>query len=585
MKRRRLFTRACFSHPRRVAIVSAAAFATIISVVAAIPGAAQTPTAPQITSSASTMFIVGSPGTFQVTATGDPTPTLSLVGQPGWLTLSSSGVLSGLAPPSSGQYAYAFTIIANNGVSPEAVQAFTLTALQSPVLMSCPGCGPPPSYPAPTLTVGVPVSVFGVSFAAFPAPTLSESGPLPTGLTFTDEGNGVGQISGTPASGTDGTYPFTIDATNGISPDASKSFNLFVSAPPAITSATSATFTVGTAGSFQFTATGDPTPTFSCTGLPAGLSVSSSGLLSGTPAKTDTPGSNTINVFASNGAATVGSQSFDLIILAPPAFSASSEKGFPIGQHDTYSFTVSGDPAPTVTETGTLPSDLTFTTTSSSSQTQGSITGTPTSSDSGTYSVTFNATNGIAPDASQSLTLTIGNVPAITSPLSAGFIQSAAGSFTIQTTGSPAPNLTRKGSLPKGLQFVDNGNGTAIVSGTPVGRGIFHLIITAKNALGSSLPQHFSLVVGNLPSFISKTPLSAKVGSYYTFPVKTLSWPRSTIALYSGSLPAGLSFTDQGDGRAIISGTPTGPSGSYPLVFQATNELGSKSQSVTLTVQ
>ena len=52
---------------------------------------------------------------------------------------------------------------------------------------------------------------------------------------------------------------------------------------PAITSATTASGTVGTAFNYQITATNSPT-SYSATGLPAGLSVnSSSGLISGTP--------------------------------------------------------------------------------------------------------------------------------------------------------------------------------------------------------------------------------------------------------------------------------------------------------------
>ena len=35
----------------------------------------------------------------------------------------------------------------------------------------------------------------------FPTPTVSESGALPGGVTFTDNGNGTATLSGTPAAG------------------------------------------------------------------------------------------------------------------------------------------------------------------------------------------------------------------------------------------------------------------------------------------------------------------------------------------------------------------------------------------------
>ncbi len=68
-------------------------------------------------------------------------------------------------------------------------------------------------------------------------------------MTFTDNGDGTATLAGTPAPGTDGTYPLTIGAANGVLPDASQSFTLTVDATaPAITSAPSATFTVGGCG-------------------------------------------------------------------------------------------------------------------------------------------------------------------------------------------------------------------------------------------------------------------------------------------------------------------------------------------------
>ena len=48
----------------------------------------------------------------------------------------------------------------------------------------------------------------------YPAPALAESGALPDGLSFTDNGNGTAAIAGTPAGGSSGRYPITITATN-----------------------------------------------------------------------------------------------------------------------------------------------------------------------------------------------------------------------------------------------------------------------------------------------------------------------------------------------------------------------------------
>ena len=72
----------------------------------------------------------------------------------------------------------------------------------------------------------------------FPTSALTETGALPTGVTFVDNGDGTATLAGTPAAGTGGTYPLTITAANGVVPDATQSFTLTVATQaPAITSA------------------------------------------------------------------------------------------------------------------------------------------------------------------------------------------------------------------------------------------------------------------------------------------------------------------------------------------------------------
>ena len=94
---------------------------------------------------------------------------------------------------------------------------------------------------------------FTVTTTGSPTPTLTETGTLPSGVTFSSS-NGTGTLSGTPAAGTAGSYPLTFAASNGVGTAASQSFTLTVSQAsqaPTITSASSTTFTVGTAGSFH----------------------------------------------------------------------------------------------------------------------------------------------------------------------------------------------------------------------------------------------------------------------------------------------------------------------------------------------
>jgi hypothetical protein len=59
---------------------------------------------------------------------------------------------------------------------------------------------------------------------------LTETGTLPSGVTFVDNGNGTATLAGTAADGTAGTYPITITAFNDVAPDATQAFTLTVNA-------------------------------------------------------------------------------------------------------------------------------------------------------------------------------------------------------------------------------------------------------------------------------------------------------------------------------------------------------------------
>lgn len=83
-----------------------------------------------------------------------------------------------------------------------------------------------------------------------------------------------------------------------------------------------------------------------------------------------------------------------------PQFTSSSPSQIPWGQAYSYTPTASGNPTPVIVVTSTLPSWLTFNGTT--------LSGTPGSSLSGqSFSVTFSATNGVSPNATQTINLTV----------------------------------------------------------------------------------------------------------------------------------------------------------------------------------
>lgn len=76
--------------------------------------------------------------------------------------------------------------------------------------------------------VGSPVA-FTVTSTGAPVPTLTVTGNLPSGVTFTDNGNGTGTFAGTATPL--GVYNLTITASNGVSPDAIQPFGVVIFAP------------------------------------------------------------------------------------------------------------------------------------------------------------------------------------------------------------------------------------------------------------------------------------------------------------------------------------------------------------------
>jgi hypothetical protein len=89
-----------------------------------------------------------------------------------------------------------------------------------------------------------------------------------------------------------------------------------------------------------------------------------------------------------------------------------------------------------------------------------------------------------------------------------------------------------------------------------------------------------------VPSVTSPTQLSAAYGAESTFEFDTAAgtYPVATFAL-SGATPAGMTFTDNGNGTATISGTPTNDVAG-PLSFRllVANAVGSVAVPVTIDV-
>jgi len=163
--------------------------------------------APSITSANSTTFTAGTAGSFTVTTLGYPNPALSESGAlPNGITFTGNGngtaTLAGTAtvPGTS-----PITITANNGISPNAMQSFTLTVIPGPAThfaVSAPG----------TATAGTP---FSITLTALDSNNNTATGYLGTVAFFSsDTGGGVVLPANyTFVSGDQGVHTFTSGVT------------------------------------------------------------------------------------------------------------------------------------------------------------------------------------------------------------------------------------------------------------------------------------------------------------------------------------------------------------------------------------
>ncbi|HEU5426084.1 MAG TPA: putative Ig domain-containing protein, partial [Actinocrinis sp.] len=164
-----------------------------------------------------------------------------------------------------------------------------------------------PGSQSSTVGTAVSLQISASDSASGQTLTYSATG-LPAGLSISSSG----LISGTPT--TAATSSVTVTAKDGTGATGSASFSWTVSPvggnTVTVSNPGSQSSTVGTAVSLQISASDSAsgqTLTYSASGLPAGLSISSSGLISGTPT---TAATSSVTVTAKDGTGATGSASF-----------------------------------------------------------------------------------------------------------------------------------------------------------------------------------------------------------------------------------------------------------------------------------
>ncbi len=247
---------------------------------------------------------------------------------------------------------------------------------------------------------------------------------------------------------------------------------------------------------------------------------------------------------------------------APPAVTSPDAAAFLAGSVGSFTVTTTGYPIPTIVEVGALPSGVTFIDGPDGTAT---LSGDPT--ESGTFPIQIQASNGLSPGADQSFELTVSppSPPTFTSADSATFVVGVPGGFTVSAIGPPAPTFSVSPALPSGLTLDRT---TGLISGTPVAPGIHRLTLNATNGAHPNATQVFTLTVVAMQVATTALP-AATPGSPYAQSLVVLGgtgpykWTTPTV------LPKGLklSLTGQLSGTTSRKAVP----GTYPIVVKVTD--------------
>lgn len=322
---------------------------------------------------------------------------------PAGVTLSPSGTLSG-APTTSGNYAFTAAVTDSSSPSQYAAASGNIVVAPTPIIIT--------SSSMLSDTVGTAYSqALTATGGTAPYTWSVTKGSLPAGLSLTSSN---GMISGTPVTG--GTASFTATVVDSSSPAQSASVTTsiaIVGSPLSITTQALPAPTAGSAYVQQLQAVGGTAPyTWAVSGgsLPAGLSLSSTGLITGVA--TSGGSSFTVSVSDSSSPALIASATLSIAgnasasTVAAPALAVASS-ALPAGTVGVaYAQTVQasgGTPAYTWTiSSGSLPAGL------SMAATTGTITGTPTTSGTSSFTVTVTDNSNPAQTQSVSTSISIG---------------------------------------------------------------------------------------------------------------------------------------------------------------------------------
>ncbi|TRX60101.1 tandem-95 repeat protein [Fulvivirga sp. M361] len=433
---------------------------------------------------------------------------------------------------------------------------------------------------------------------------------VPDWLTLSETVNGRAVLSGTPTNDEVGSFSIVLTVTDALGASANQNFTLTITNTndaPFFTSAPVTAAFQDVTYSYTVQASdidnGDeivisPIPNSIPEWLTFSVTGSGTALLTGIPTNSNL-GANSVGLRVTDESNAFVDQRFDIIVNNandPPSFT--STPVLSVTEDELYVYDiVAEDP-----DEGdglniralVLPDWLTL---NNISNGKAQLIGTPLNENVGLSNVVLNVEDASDASANQNFAIQVINTndpPSFSSDPVTGAIQNVLYSYTIVTS-DPDLDDTRQivaFDIPSWLNLVDNGNGTAVLSGTPTNSnlGINPVRIDVIDESMASVSQSFDINVDNIndvPAFSSTPVTSALEDNLYTYNITTTDpdlLDRRTISLLSG--PDWITLEDFEDGSALLSGTPLNENvGTSTIVINVRDAIGANvNQNFTITI-